>query len=176
MGKSINYLKEYKEIKEVEKREEDIYMTLFLIFITLAVTFPFDSDVSIVIFAPFLFTAIFFKLFTVKKLKGRARELGFDSVKEFEECVEGAREYLEIRGVLDEDMTEEQNRIIGDFVKGKKEQKWKEVPEMFESGDISVAPPTKFRWNLLFQMKMTMKKIKKSELWKTQNYERGTCD
>lgn len=147
MGKSINYLKEYKEIKEVEKREEDICMTLFLIFITLAVTFPFDSDVSIVIFAPFLFTTIFFKLSTVKKLKGRARELGFDSVKEFEECVEGAREYLETRGVPDELMNEEQNRIIRDFVKGKKEQKWKDVPEMFKGGEIYIAPPTKFKLN-----------------------------
>lgn len=155
MGKSINYLKEYKEIKEVEKREEDIYMTLFLIFITLAVTFPFDSDVSIVIFAPFLFTAIFFKLFTVKKLKGRARELGFDSVKEFEECVEGAREYLEIRGVLDEDMTEEQNRIIGDFVKGKKKGKWKDVPEMFKGGEVYIDPPTKFRLNGIMELALS---------------------
>ena len=152
MGKSINYLKEYKEIKEVEKREEDIYMTLFLIFITLAVTFPFDSDVSIVIFAPFLFTIIFFKLFTVKKLKGRARELGFDSVKEFEECVEGAREYLEIRGVIDEDMTEEQNRIIRDFLKGKKERKWKDVPEMFKGGEVYIDPPTKFRLNGIMEL------------------------
>lgn len=155
MGKSINYLKEYKEIKEVEKREEDIYMTLFLIFITLAVTFPFDSDVSIVIFAPFLFTAIFFKLFTVKKLKGRARELGFDSVKEFEECVEGAREYLETKSVLDELMADEQNRIIEDFVKGKKKRKWKDVPEMFESCGISVAPPTKFQWNGMMELALS---------------------
>lgn len=155
MGKTVNYLKEYKEIKEVEKREEDIYMTLFLIFITLAVTFPFDSDVSIVIFAPFLFTTIFFKLFTVKKLKGRARELGFDSVKEFEECVEGAREYLEIRGVLDEDMTEEQNRIIGDFLKGKKERKWKDVPEMFKGGEVYIDPPTKFRLNGIMELALS---------------------
>lgn len=155
MGKSINYLKEYKEIKEVEKREEDIYMTLFLIFITLAVTFPFDSDVSIVIFAPFLFTAIFFKLSTVKKLKGRARELGFDSVKEFEECVDGARECLEIRNVLDEVMADEQNRIIRDFVKGKKERKWKDVPEMFKSGEIYIAPPTKFRWNGMMELALS---------------------
>lgn len=155
MGKTVNYLREYKEIKEVEKREEDIYMTLFLIFITLAVTFPFDSDVSIVIFAPFLFTAIFFKLFTVKKLKGRARELGFDSVKEFEECVEGAREYLEIRGVLDEDMTEEQNRIIGDFVKGKKKEKWKDVPEMFKGGEVYIDPPTKFRLNGIMELALS---------------------
>lgn len=146
MGKTVNYLREYKEIKEVEKREEDIYMTLFLIFITFAVTFPFDSDVSIVIFVPFFFTTIFFKLSTVKKLKGRARELGFDSVKEFEECVDGARECLEIRNVLDV-MADEQNRIIRDFVKGKKERKWKDVPEMFKSGEIYIAPPTKFKLN-----------------------------
>jgi hypothetical protein len=155
MGKTVNYLREYKEIKEVEKREEDIYMTLFLIFITLAVTFPFDSDVSIVIFVPFLFTTIFFKLFTVKKLKGRARELGFDSVKEFEECVEGARECLEIRNVLDEVMADEQNRIIEDFVKGKRKRKWKDVPEMFKSSGISIAPPTKFRWNGMMELALS---------------------
>lgn len=155
MGKTVNYLKEYKEIKEVEKREEDIYMTLFLIFITLAVTFPFDSDVSIVIFVPFLFTTIFFKLFTVKKLKGRARELGFESFDDFRECVKGSREYLETSGVLDELMAEEQNRIIGDFVKGKKERKWKDVPEMFESGGISVTPPTKFQLNGIMELALS---------------------
>lgn len=155
MGKTVNYLREYKEIKEVEKREEDIYMTLFLIFITLAVTFPFDSDVSIVIFAPFLFTTIFFKLSTVKKLKGRARELGFDSVKEFEECVDGARECLEAGIVPDELMADEQNRIIEDFVKGKRKHKWKDVPEMFESGGISVTPPTKFQLNEIMELALS---------------------
>lgn len=155
MGKSINYLKEYKEIKEVEKRDEDIYATLFVIFITFAVTFPFDSDVSVEIFAPFLFTTIFFKLFTVKKLKGRARELGFDSIKEFKECVDGAREYLEIRSVPDELMYEEQNRIIGDFVKGKKERRWKDVPEMFKGGGIYIAPPTKFQLNRIMEIALS---------------------
>lgn len=155
MGKTVNYLKEYKEIKEVEKRDEDIYATLFVIFITLAVTFPFDSDVSVVIFAPFLFTTIFFKLFTVKKLKGRARELGFDSIKEFKECVDGTREYLEIRSVPDELMYEEQNRIIGDFVKGKKERRWKDVPEMFKGGGIYIAPPTKFQLNRIMEIALS---------------------
>ena len=151
MRKTVNYLKEYKEIKEVEKRDEDIYATLFVIFITLAVTFPFDSDVSVVIFAPFLFTTIFFKLFTVKKLKGRARELGFDSIKDFRECVEGAREYLETSGVLDELMAEEWNRVIGDFVKGKKGRRWKDVPEMFKGDGIYIAPPTKFQLNRIME-------------------------
>lgn len=151
MGKAVNYLREYKEIKEVEKRDENIHVALFLIFITLAVTFPFDSDVSVLIFAPFLFTTIFFKLSTVKKLKGRARELGFDSIKDFKECLDGAREYLETRGVPDELMNEEQNRIIGDFLKGKKEWKWKDVPEMFKGGGISVAPPTKFQLNRIIE-------------------------
>lgn len=155
MGKTVNYLKEYKEIKEVEKRDEDIYATLFVIFITLAVTFPFDSDVSVVIFAPFLFTTIFFKLFTVKKLKGRARELGFDSIKEFKECVDGAREHLEIRSVPDEFMAEEWNRIIEDFVKGKKERKWNDVPEMFKSGDIYIDPPTKFQFNGIMELALS---------------------
>lgn len=58
-----------------------------------------------------------------------------------------ARKCLEIRGVPDELITDEQNRIIGDFVKGKKERKWKDVPEMFKGGGISVAPPTKFKLN-----------------------------
>lgn len=155
MGKTVNYLREYKEIKEVEKREEDIYMTLFLIFITLAVTFPFDSDVSIVIFVPFLFTTIFFKLFTVKKLKGRARELGFESFDDFRECVEGAREYLETRSVLDELIPDEQNRIIREFVEGRKKGEWKNVAEMFEGNGISIAPPTKFQWNGMMELALS---------------------
>lgn len=155
MGKAVNYLKEYKEIKEVEKRDEDIYATLFVIFITLAVTFPFDSDVSVEIFAPLLFTTIFFKLFTVKKLKGRARELGFGSIKEFKECVDGTRECLEAGLTPDEFMAEEWNRVIGDFVKGKKERRWKDVPEMFSGGDISVAPPTKFQFNGIMELALS---------------------
>lgn len=155
MGKIVNYLREYKEIKELEKRDENIYAALFVIFITLAVTFPFDSDVSILIFAPFLFTTIFFKLSTVKKLKDRARELGFDSFKEFKECVDGARECLEAGFTPDELMADEQNRIIGDFLKGKKERKWKDVPEMFKGGGISVAPPTKFRLNGMMKLALS---------------------
>lgn len=151
MGKAVNYLREYREIKEVEKRDENIYVTSFVILLTLTVTFLFYSDVSVMIFAPFFFTAIFFKLSTVKKLKGRVRELGFDSFKEFKECVDGARECLEAGIVPDELMYEEQNRIIGDFVKGKKERKWKDVPEMFKGGEIYIAPPTSVRLNRIIE-------------------------
>lgn len=70
-----------------------------------------------------------------------------DGEREIRKEIREARECLEIRGVPDELMADEQNRIIGDFVKGKKERKWKDIPEMFKGGGISIAPPTKFKLN-----------------------------
>lgn len=180
MGKAVNYLREYKEIKEVEKRDENIYVTSFVILLTLAVTFPFYSDVSVVIFAPFFFTAIFFKLSTVKKLKGRARELGFYSVKDFMECVKVTREFLETRGTPDELMNEEQNRIIGDFVKGRKKGEWNNATEMFAGGGISIAHPPKFQLNGIMELALSEDDEEDEDeeinALKSLEAERETCD
>lgn len=155
MGKEINYLREYKEIEAVEKRAENIDSTSFIILLTLAATLPFYPAPSVFIFGPCVFTTLFFKLAAVKKLKGRVRELGFDSFKEFKECVDGARECLEAGIVPDELMYEEQNRIIGDFVKGKKEGKWKDVPEMFKGGEIYIEPLSSERLNGIMKLALS---------------------
>lgn len=150
MGKSVNYLREYKEIEVLEKRRKRYCSFSGAIFITffLSTYFSSLSDLTFAgIFAPFLLVHVALNFFSYRKIKIKMKELGFESLDDFRECIDGASECLEIRGVPDELITDEQNRIIGDFVKGKKERKWKDVPEMFKGGGISVAPPTKFKLN-----------------------------
>lgn len=151
MGKSVNYLREYREIKALEARRR---MTKalsggvsFALFLT-----AYYSDIKFFgILAPCILTHAALATFYYSRIKGRTRELGFDSIKEFKECVDGARECLEAGIVPDELMNDEQNRIIGDFVKGKKEGKWKDVPEMFKGGKIYIAPPTSVRLNRIIE-------------------------
>ena len=155
MGKSINYLKEYRKIINAEvNREKSKALSSIICFVLVAVAY--FSNLSFLGFLmPVVFTPYPLDFLSHRKIKGKVRELGFDSIKEFKECVDGTREYLETKSVPDELMAEEQNRIIEDFVKGKKERKWKDVPEMFEGGGISVAPPTKFRWNGMMELALS---------------------
>lgn len=158
MGKIVNYLREYKEIEVLEKRRKRycnfsgaIFITLFL-----STSFPDLSDSTLTgIFVPILLVHATLNFFSHRKTWSRVKELGFESLDDFRECIEGARECLEIRSVPDELMYEEWNRIIGDFVKGKKEHRWKDVPEMFKSGEIYIAPPTKFRFNGMMELALS---------------------
>lgn len=155
MGKAVNYLREYREIKTLEARRKTFKAfsggVSFALFLT-----AFYSDVtSFGILAPCILTYAALNFFSYSGIKRRTRELGFESLDDFKECIDGARECLEIRGVPDDLMADEQNRIIRDFVKGKKDRKWKDVPEMFKGGGISVAPPTKFRLNRIMELALS---------------------
>ena len=150
MGKAVNYLREYKEIEVLEKRRKRycnfsgaIFITLFL-----STSFPDLNDSTLTgIFVPILLVHATLNFFSHRKTWSRVKELGFDSLDDFRKCIDGTKECLDIKGVPDELIPDEQNRIIGDFVNGKKKRKWKDVPEMFKSGEIYIAPPTKFQLN-----------------------------
>lgn len=147
MGKIVNYLREYREIKTLEERRKTSKAlsggVSFAIFLT-----AYYSNVTFFgILAPCILTHAALNFFSYRKIKIKMKELGFESLDDFRECIDGASECLETRGTPDELMYEEKNRIIGDFVKGKKERKWKDIPEMFKGGGISIAPPTKFKLN-----------------------------
>lgn len=155
MGKIVNYLREYREIKALEARSKSFRQLTGGIFCLVFFVGYYSSLTSFVIPASFVIVASILNLISERTVKRKARELGFESLEDFRECIEGASECLEIRGVPDELMYEEQNRIIGDFVKGKKKHKWKDVPEMFKSGGISVAPPTKFQLNGMMELALS---------------------
>ena len=151
MGKSINYLKEYRKIINAEVNREKSKALSSIICFVLVVAAYFSNLSFLGFLMPVVFTPYALDFLSHRKIKGKVRELGFDSIKDFKECVDGARECLEIRSVPDELMYEEQNRIIGEFVKGKKERRWKDVPEMFKGGGIYIAPPTKFQLNRIME-------------------------
>lgn len=154
MGKIVNYLREYKEIEVLEKRRKKYCSFSGAICVTFFLSTYFSglSDLALTgIFAPILLVHVALNFFSYSKMRSRAKELGFDSLDDFKKCIDGARECLETRGVPDELMADEQNRIIGDFVKGKKDRKWKDVPEMFKGGGIHIAPPTKFQLNRIIE-------------------------
>lgn len=151
MGKIVNYLREYREIKALEARSKSFIQLTGGIFCLVFFVGYYSSLTSFVIPASFVIVASILNLISERTVKRKTKELGFESFDDFRECVEGAREYLEIRSVPDELIPDEQNRIIGDFVKGKKERRWKDVPEMFKGGGIYIAPPTKFQLNRIME-------------------------
>lgn len=151
MGKAVNYLREYREIKALEARRKKFKALSGGVSFALFLTAYYSNVTSFGILAPCIFTHAALNFFYYSRTKRRTGELGFESLDDFKKCVDGARECLEIRGVPDELMADEQNRIIGDFVKGKKERKWKDVPEMFKGGEIYIAPPTKFQLNRIIE-------------------------
>lgn len=155
MGKAVNYLREYREIKALEARRKTFKALSGGISFALFLTAYYSNVTSFGILAPCILTHAALNFFYYSRIKRRTGELGFESLDSFRECIEGARECLETRGVLDELMAEEQNRIIGDFVKGKKERKWKDIPEMFKGGGISIAPPTKFKLNGIIEVALS---------------------
>lgn len=155
MGKSVNYLREYREIKALDARRKKFKALSGGVSFALFLTAYYSNVTFFGILAPCILTHAALATFYYSQIKRRTRELGFDRIKDFRECVEGARVFLETRGVPDELMADEQNRIIGDFVKGKKERKWKDVPEMFKGGGISIAPPTKFRLNGMMELALS---------------------
>jgi len=154
MGKIVNYLREYREIKALEEKRKTFKAFSGGVSFALFLTAYYSNVTFFGILAPCILTHAALNFFYFGRIKKRIGELGFESLDDFRECVSGAKECLEIRGVPDELMYEEQNRIIGDFVKGKKERKWKDVPEMFKGG-ISVAPPTKFRFNGMMELALS---------------------
>lgn len=147
MGKIVNYLREYREIKTLEERRKTSKALSGGVSFALFLTAYYSNVTFFGILAPCILTHAALNFFYYSRIKRRTGELGFDSLDDFKKCIGGARECLEIKGVPDELMADEQNRIIGDFVKGKKERKWKDIPEMFKGGGISIAPPTKFKLN-----------------------------
>ena len=147
MGKIVNYLREYREIKTLEERRKTSKALSGGVSFALFLTAYYSNVTSFGILAPCILTHAALNFFYYSRIKRRTGELGFDSLDDFKKCIGGARECLEIKGVPDELMADEQNRIIGNFVKGKKERKWKDIPEMFKGGGISIAPPTKFKLN-----------------------------
>ena len=155
MGKIANYLREYREIKTLEERRKTFKALSGGVSFALFLTAYYSNVTFFGILAPCILTHAALNFFYFGRIKKRIGELGFDSIKDFKECIDGAKECLEIRGVPDELMYEEQNRIIGDFVKGKKELKWTDVTEMFKGGGISVAPPTKFRCNGMMELALS---------------------
>ena len=118
MGKSVNYLREYREIKALDARRKKFKALSAGVSSALFVTAYYSNVTSFGILAPCILTHAALTTFYYSQKKRRTRELGFDSLDDFKECIGGARECLETRGVPDELMNEEQNRIIGDFVKG----------------------------------------------------------
>lgn len=155
MGKAVNYLREYREIEALEARRKTFKALSGGVSFALFLTAFYSNVTSFGILAPCILTHAALNFFYYSRIKRRTGELGFDSLDDFKKCIGGARECLEIRGVPDELMADEQNRIIGDFVKGKKERKWKDVPEMFKGGGISVAPPTKFQLNGIMELALS---------------------
>ena len=155
MGKIVNYLREYREIKTLDERRKTFKALSGGVSFALFLTAYYSNVTFFGILAPCILTHAALNFFSYRKIKIKMKELGFESLVGFRDCIEGARECLEIRGVPDELMADEQNRIIGDFVKGKKERKWKDVPEMFKGGGISVAPPTKFQFNGMMELALS---------------------
>lgn len=151
MGKGINYLREYREIKALEERRRMSKALSGGVSFALFLTAYYSNVTSFGILAPCILAHAALDFFAYSRIKRRTRELGFESLDDFKKCIDGARECLEIKGVPDELMAEEQNRIVGNFVKGKKERKWKDVPEMFKSGGIYISPPTKLRLNRIVE-------------------------
>lgn len=155
MGKAVNYLREYREIEALEARRKTFKALSGGVSFALFLTAIYSDVTSFGILAPCILTHAALNFFYYSRIKRRTGELGFESLDSFRECIEGARECLEIRGVPDELITDEQNRIIGDFLKGKKERKWKDVPEMFKGGGISVAPLTEPQLNGIMELALS---------------------
>lgn len=155
MGKGINYLRKYREIKALEERRRMSKALSGGVSFALFLTAYYSNVTSFGILAPCILAHATLDFFAYSRIKRRTRELGFESLDDFKKCIGRTKEYLDINGAPDELMADEQNRIIGDFVKGKKERKWKDVPEMFKSGGISVAPPTKFRLNGIMELALS---------------------
>ena len=155
MGKIVNYLREYRGIKALEARSKSFRQLTGGIFCLVFFVGYYSSLTSFVIPASFVIVASILNLISERTVKRKARELGFESFDDFRECIEDAREYLETRSVLDELIPDEQNRIIGDFVKGRKKRKWKNVAEMFSGGDVFTAPPTKFQLNGMMELALS---------------------
>lgn len=155
MGKAVNYLREYREIKTLEERRRMIKALSAGVSFALFLTAYYSNIKFFGILAPCILIHAALSTFYYSRIKRRTRELGFDSLDDFKKCIDGARECLDIKGVPDELMADEQNRIISDFVKGKKERKWKDVPEMFKGGEIYIAPPTKFQLNRIMEVALS---------------------
>lgn len=147
MGKEINYLRKYREIKALEERRRMTKALSAGVSSALFLTAYYSNIKFLGILAPCILIHAALATFYYSRIKRRTRELGFDSIKDLRECIEGTMEFLETRGTPDELMNEERNRIIGDFVKGRKKGEWKDADEMFRCGGISVTPPTKFWMN-----------------------------
>ena len=180
MGKAVNYLREYREIKALEERRKTFKMFSGGVSFALFLTAYYGNITLFGILVPCIciLTHASLTTFYYSRIKRRTRELGFDSLDDFRKCIDGTKECLDIKGVPDELMNEEQNRIIGDFVKGKKERKWKDVPEMFKGGGISIAPPTKFRLNGIMELALSEDDEEDEEINALESLkaERGTCD
>ena len=155
MGKIVNYLREYREIKTLEERRKTSKALSGGVSFALFLTAYYSNVTFFGILAPCILTHAALNFFSYRKIKIKMKELGFESLDDFRECIDGESECLETRGTPDELTYEEKNMIIGDFVKGKKERKWKDVPEMFKGGGISVAPPTKFRLNGIMELALS---------------------
>ena len=75
-------------------------------------------------------------------------------------------------------MNEEQNRIIGDFVKGRKKGELNNAAEMFAGGGISIAHPPKFQLNGIMELALSEDDEEDEEInaLKSLEAERETCD
>ena len=155
MGKAVNFLREYREIKTLEERRKTFKALSGGISFALFLTACYSNVTSFGILAPCILTHAALTTFYYSQIKRRTRELGFESLDSFKECIEGARECLEARGVPCELMHEEQNRMIQEFVEGRKEGEWKNAAEMFAGGGISIAPPTKFQLNGIMELALS---------------------
>lgn len=102
MGKIVNYLREYREIKVLEARRRMTKALSAGVSSALFLTAYYSNIKFFGILAPCLLTHAALATFYYSQIKRRTGELGFDSIKDFRECIEGARECLEIRGVPDE--------------------------------------------------------------------------
>ena len=178
MGKAVNYLREYRKIKAFEARRKTFKALSGGVSFALFLTACYSNVTSFGILAPCILAHAAISFLYYSGIKVKIRELGFESLDDFKECIDGARACLEISGVPDELMNEEQNRIIGDFVKGRKKGEWSNADEMFRCGGISIAPPTKFRLNGIMELALSEDDEEDEEINALESLkaERGTCD
>ena len=178
MGKIVNYLREYREIKTLEERRKTFKAFSGGVSFALFLTAYYSNVTFLGILGPCILTHAALNFFYFGRIKKRIGELGFESLDDFRKCIDGTKECLDIKGVPDELMNEEQNRIIGDFVKGREKGEWSNADEMFRCGGISIAPPTKFRLNGIMELALSEDDEEDEEINALESLkaERGTCD